>query len=56
MEISSILIGLILFGASLFFVSAPFRKKYRKDAQIPKLHVKKEERREVVLSALVILI
>jgi len=52
MEISSILIGLILFGASLFFVSAPFRKKYRKDAQIPKLHVKKEERREVVLSAL----
>ena len=52
MEITSILIGLILLGASLFFVSVPFRKNFRKDAQIPKLHVKKEERREGVISAL----
>lgn len=52
MEISSILIGLILLATSLFFVSAPFRRKFRKDAQIPKLHVEKEERREMVISAL----
>jgi len=52
MEITSILIGLILLGASLFFVSVPFRRSSRKDAQIPKLHVKKEERREGVISAL----
>ena len=52
MEIFSILIGLILLAASLFFVSVPFRKKHRKDAQISKPRVQKEERREVVLFAL----
>lgn len=52
MEIPSILIGLVLLGVSLYIVSLPFRKKIRKDAQTPKLHLKKEERHESVISAL----
>lgn len=52
MEIPSILIGLVLLGVSQYIISLPLRKIIRKDIQTPKLHLKKEERREAVISAL----
>lgn len=52
MEIPSILIGLMLLGASLVFVSMPFQKKYIKNARTLKPQAQKKEGREVVLSAL----
>lgn len=52
MEISSILIGLVLFVASLAFVSLPFRQKPRASPQARKAVGRSEGRRESVLSAL----
>jgi len=51
MEISSILVGLILLGTSLFFVSVPFRKKQPKDIKVAKVDIQGEQR-ELVLSTL----
>ena len=51
MEISSILVGLILLGTSLFFVSVPFRKKQPKDIKVAKVDIQGEQR-EMLLSAL----
>jgi uncharacterized protein (DUF2249 family) len=52
MTISSILIGLLLLGASLVFVSLPFQKKPRKGMNGAKAKVQTAERHEAVLSAL----
>src|SRR5512143_3089186 len=52
MTISSILIGLLLLGASLVFVSLPFQKKPRKGMKVVKAQVQTTERHEAVLSAL----
>jgi len=52
MEISSILIGLVLFVASLAFVSLPFRQKQRSNLKARKADGHHEGRRESVLSAL----
>jgi predicted nucleic acid-binding Zn ribbon protein len=52
MEISSILVGLILFSVALFFVSAPFRQKRQKTENPSKVHTQQEGQREVVLVGL----
>lgn len=53
MEIASILIGLILLAASLFFISMPFRKKQQKDVKNSKTNLQaQKEGREMVVSAL----
>ena len=52
MEISSIIIGLVMFGAAIAFVSLPFRQRQQgatKSSQVP---TPKAGRRESVLSAL----
>lgn len=51
MEIPSIFIGLVLFGASLIFVSLPFQQKPPKNAQVSKKALAKSQR-EAILSAL----
>jgi hypothetical protein len=52
MEISSILIGLVLFVASLAFVSLPFRQKPRASLKARKASEQHQGQRESVLSAL----
>jgi RNA polymerase subunit RPABC4/transcription elongation factor Spt4 len=53
MEITSILIGLVLLAASLFFISMPFRKKQQKDVKNSKTNLQvQKERREMVVAAL----
>jgi len=52
MEISSILIGLVLFAAALIFVSLPFRQKQRVNLKTRTADEHSEGRRESVLSAL----
>lgn len=52
MEISSILIGLVLFAAALIFVSLPFRQKQRVNLKARTADEHLEGRRESVLAAL----
>lgn len=52
MEITSILIGLILFGASVGFISLPFRQKQWRGVKIPQADVPYKGNRESVFSAL----
>jgi hypothetical protein len=52
MEISSLFIGLALFGASLAYVSLPFRQKRQKNENPSKAHTQQVGRRDAVLSAL----
>ena len=52
MEISSILVGIVLFVAALAIVSLPFRQKQRTSLKKQKVDAHSEGRREAVLSAL----
>ena len=52
MEISSIIIGLILLGGSVAYISLPFRQRRRKDTNSSKAPIQQEGQREVVLVAL----
>lgn len=52
MELSSIIVGLILFGGSVAYVSLPFRQKQRKITNSSKAHNQPQGQREVVLAAL----
>ncbi len=52
MEISSIIIGLILLGGSVAYVSLPFRKRQRVGINPFKASVQPEGQREIVLAAL----
>ena len=52
MEISSVLIGLVIFAAALAFISRPFRQKQRVNLKARKADEHLEGRRESVLAAL----
>lgn len=52
MEIPSIFIGLVLFGAALVYVSLPFRQKRLKRAGSATANVQPKKQRETILSAL----
>ena len=52
MDVTSILIGLILFGVSVGIVSLPFRQNQRNGVKIPQADVVYKGDRESVLSAL----
>ncbi len=52
MEISSIIIGLILLGGSVAYISLPFRQRRRKDTNSSKAPIQHSGQREVVLNAL----
>jgi predicted nucleic acid-binding Zn ribbon protein len=52
MEISSIIVGLALFGASVAYVSLPFRQKRQKKTNLSKENVQPEAQRATVLAAL----
>lgn len=51
MEISSIIIGLALLGASVAYVSLPFRQKRVKNTNAAKAHIESEGQKESVLAA-----
>lgn len=52
MEIPSLVIGILLFAASLVFVSLPFRQSQRSSPKKSKADSTRKGRREAVLSAL----
>lgn len=52
MEVSSIIIGLLLFGAAITFVSLPFRKGQQQATKSSQVHTPKAGHRQTVLSAL----
>ena len=52
MEISSIIIGLILLGGSVAYISLPFRQRRRKDTNSSKAPIQHSGQRDVVLNAL----
>lgn len=52
MEITSIVIGVVLFGASLVYVNLPFQEKRWKGAKYADANFQPEGRRESVLAAL----
>jgi len=52
MEISSIIIGVALFGGSVAYVSLPFRQKRMKNANSSNANLQQNGQREAVLSAL----
>lgn len=52
MEIPSIFIGLVLFGAALVYVSLPFQQKRLKSAGSSNATLQPKRRREAILSAL----
>lgn len=51
MEISSIIIGLVLLGASVAYVSLPFRAKRRQNTNTSKTYAQSKGQREAVLAA-----
>lgn len=52
METSSIIIGFILLGGSVAYISLPFRQRRRKDTNSSRASIQQEGQREVVLVAL----